>query len=315
MEEPLDPSSSSPTSSVTSIPPSTPFVQPPTSSHKTLFIIIGIIILLIIGVISYLLLFKGKDSSSQNSSLSQPSASLSPEQTFIQYRTELAKTKNFDEYAQVSMKWGDKETVDKMQADQEKLDKATPEQKLIGYNLVKALMPGLETINIVDLKKQVDETTATLTTSDLDNKMHVTISLVKEEGAWKIKKESWSSSSSDVSGSKQCYSLYASFSATSCTYVLSNGKYNLDVKAARGNDNVTIKQIDVLREYAENKDIDKVSTLIILNPSQTVSVYSEKELSSKKYSRIALVATITESGKAATCNPTPYVDCISNKLT
>ena len=199
MEEPFDPSSSSPTSSVTSIPPSTTFVQPPTSSHKTLFIIIGIIILLIIGVISYLLLFKGKDSSSQNSSsTTNPSIALTPQQTFVQFRTELAKATNFDEYAQVSLKWSDKENAAKIRADQEKLDKATPEQKLIGYNLVKTLTPPLDKIDLINAKKDINQTTAVFIVtapSTLDNKtlMQGTITLLKEGTTWKINKESWSS--------------------------------------------------------------------------------------------------------------------------
>ena len=187
MEEHSFPSPSS-QAPLTTIPVSTQPLQ--SSSHKTLFIVLGIVIFLLLAILAYFFFIKEKDSSLVNSQTSS-TASLTPEQTFIQYRTEVAKAGNFDEYAQVILKWGDKSTLAKMQADQEKMDKATPEQKLLGYNLMKTLMTPLDKIDLANFKKQVNDTTTILTGYTLDNKSQVTVTLLKEGSAWKLNKESW----------------------------------------------------------------------------------------------------------------------------
>ncbi len=170
------------------------------TSSKNNFLIIGIIALfLILLIILLIYLFSSNSNTDSSSSTSQrttglfgkQSAYLNPQQVFLEYRSEMQKTKTLEDLYQVSLKYGDKESVKKYQADKEKMDTSSIITKQAVYEMIINLIPKISEIDMANIKEEKNSTSSTLTLNTKDGKSSGTVSMIKEDNAWKISKESW----------------------------------------------------------------------------------------------------------------------------
>ncbi len=111
---------------------------------------------------------------------------LSPKETWLEFRTKFSDTKNFEEAWAVSLEYATEETITDFNNNPPEL---TPEMDEEFFNEVKSMTAKLDSI-IVGEEKIIGNN-ATIEIKMKDNSETGIVSLVKENGIWKIVEEAW----------------------------------------------------------------------------------------------------------------------------
>lgn len=125
----------------------------------------------------------GTDSGS--SGVLQPGAGLGPKAVYMNYKEEFDKAESYSEYAALVRKYGSSDAI-------EKIDKASVPMSMLNsaFEMMKSVAPTASDFASVD--EQITGDTATLSITTKDGESSGTISMVKEDGVWKVQKDSWS---------------------------------------------------------------------------------------------------------------------------
>lgn len=111
---------------------------------------------------------------------------LGPGDVYIAYRTEFDKAKNFDDLRALALKYSTKEGV-------AEIENTPTSQREAGFRLLKFMMADTGTINDIKITNQeIGVNTATLSLETTKSpEVKGTVSLILEDGSWKIDLESW----------------------------------------------------------------------------------------------------------------------------
>lgn len=112
----------------------------------------------------------------------------SPTDVYTAYKIEFDNSNNFDDYVNVLIKYANQETIELI--DSEELQNIPDEQKNNMFNFVKSMSPTYEELD--NIEEEINNDTATLIISLKDGTMNGTVLMVRENGIWKLKEESWS---------------------------------------------------------------------------------------------------------------------------
>ncbi len=115
----------------------------------------------------------------------------SPKETYLTFQRELSAVTTADGYLEIYLKYGTKDVYDTMLAEKNRLVAAGQTNILLERlrALGSPVLDGTE-----DIAETTSETEATLTITRTNNRDNGTVTLALEEGAWRIKKENWQTS-------------------------------------------------------------------------------------------------------------------------
>lgn len=204
-----------------SLPPSsTPTVsQMPVSSSvsskKTLLILLGLVFLVIVGAIVFFVLRSGsdtvsdlatqpifpvaespKDVASVESTTTQTETTetqkiKSPSEVYLEMEKGLDSVKNFDDFVSLTTKYSTKKNIEKMKAEQDKIDAVPAESKQAIIDFMMSLVKMVPYKDIIIDKETINGDTATLELSSVKPGPKGTAKLILEDGQWKIDASSW----------------------------------------------------------------------------------------------------------------------------
>ncbi len=116
--------------------------------------------------------------------------------------------------------------------------------------------------------------------------------------------------SAGLRGSGACTLMQ--ISPTSCVYMRTQEGFDLNVSATYQGSTVDVQELYVLLTNAATHEVIRKSAAHIPHFLETGNVYSLSNLSSQRYSHVALASTIVLDGgvESVTCAPSKMIECV-----
>ncbi len=112
-----------------------------------------------------------------------------PKDVYMEYKNEMDKSENLDDYLAVVMKYGTEAKIEEIEASMEEYNAAPQELKEAIFNLMKGVAPTSSEIG--NIEEEITGNTATLIIDSKNGTLRGTIKMVREDGTWKLEEDKW----------------------------------------------------------------------------------------------------------------------------
>ncbi len=165
----------------------------PSSGKKTwlVFLIAAVIIIAVIVVSVFFILREPSENPDKptNTGTSGEGTSTTkiPTEVYLAYKQEFDNSQDFDSYTAVVKKYGTASQVVKIRES----ESLSSELKENIFSIAKSLAPSYSDLDIDNIQETITGNTATLIINTKDGSLQGTITMIKENNAWKLEEDSW----------------------------------------------------------------------------------------------------------------------------